>query len=98
MRRDIRRQTEEFLSKGGEIKRHAPGESGDSVDRPRARPVFVNGEARQARTYLNDVVSALDDRKRKKQEKPAKKPKKRPKKKIIYDDFGEPLREVWIDE
>jgi len=29
---------------------------------------------------------------------PQPKPKKRPVKKIIYDDFGEPLREIWTDD
>ena len=44
------------------------------------------------------MVAKIDERKRK---SPAKKPakaSKRPRKKVIYDDFGEPLREVWVDE
>jgi hypothetical protein len=43
-------------------------------------------------------VSALDNRKKPKKPEAAKKASKRPKKKIIYDDFGEPLREVWSEE
>lgn len=58
----------------------------------------MSGAGQESRTYLNDVVAALDERKKKKHDKPAAAPKKRPKKKIIYDDFGEPLREVWVDE
>jgi hypothetical protein len=52
---------------------------------------------RQTRTYINDVISALDRRKNKKPLLNSSKPINRPKKKIIYDDFGEPIREVWSD-
>ena len=98
MRRELRRKTEEFLSRGGEIKRHVAGDTGEPTDKPRSRAVFVTGEPRQTRTYVNDVVSNLDSRKKKKTPAPAPKAKKRPVKKIIYDDFGEPLREVWTEE
>jgi hypothetical protein len=43
------------------------------------------------------VVSALDSRKKKKTPSKPIKASKRPKKKLIYDDFGEPVREVWTD-
>jgi len=98
LRRELRRKTEEFLSRGGEIKQHNAGETGEPADRPRARSVFVSAQPRQTRTYVNHAVSALDNRKKSKTAKPVKKPSKRPKKKIIYDDFGEPLREVWSQE
>ena len=98
LRRELRRKTEEFLSRGGEIKQHNAGETGEPADRPRARSVFVSAQPRQTRTYVNHAVSALDIRKKSKTAEPVKKPSKRPKKKIIYDDFGEPLREVWSQE
>ena len=98
LRRELRRKTEEFLSRGGEIKKHNAGETGEPADRPRARSVFVTAQPRQTRTYVNEAVSALDNRKKSKRAEPTKKPSKRPKKKIIYDDFGEPLREVWTKE
>lgn len=98
MRRELRRKTEEFLSRGGEIKRHRAGETGEPADKPRSRAVFVSAEPRQTRTYVNDVVSALDSRKKQKVVKPSGKTIKRPTKKIIYDDFGEPLREVWVED
>ncbi len=98
MRKELRRKTEEFLSRGGEIKKCNTGETGEPADQPRSKSVFVSSEPRQTRTYVNDVVSALDSRKKKKPLEPLSKPKKRPKKKIIYDDFGEPLREVWVED
>ena len=66
MRDELRKKTEEFLKRGGEIKQHNQGETGEPADKPRARSVFVSGEPRQTRTYINDVVSALDSRKKKK--------------------------------
>lgn len=86
------------MSRGGEIKQHNAGETGEPADKPRARSVFVSAQPRQTRTYVNDAVSALDSRKKSKKSGPVKKPSKGPQKKIIYDDFGEPLREVWSEE
>ncbi len=97
MRRELHRKTQEFLSHGGEIQKCDPGETGEPLDRPRAKSVFVSPSAIKTRTYLNDVVSAVDARKKKGQTPSVKKPSSRPKKQIIYDDFGEPLREVWVD-
>ena len=96
LRNEIRRQTEEYLARGGSISQHAQGETGQPAGPSLAHPTFVSGEPRQTRTYLNDVTSALDARKRA-AKKPPLVPRRRPKKKIIYDDFGEPLREVWVD-
>jgi hypothetical protein len=44
-----------------------------------------------------EVIAAIDERRN---AKPATKPttKPRTKKKIIYDDFGEPLRWIWVEE
>lgn len=99
-RDDIQRKTEEFLSRGGEIKQHNRGETGEPADKPRAKSVFVSSQPRQTRTYINDVVSALDSRKKKKTKPVAKKVSKTPKvaKKVIYDDFGEAVREVWTSD
>ena len=95
IRGDIQRKTEEFLSRGGEIKKHDCGETGEPADKPRAKSVFVSNQPRQTRTYINDVVSAIDNRKKKPAKAAPKPTTKRRRKKVIYDDFGEPLREVW---
>jgi len=98
LRRELRKKTEEFLGKGGEIKKFQQGETGEPADQPRAKSVFVSPSPIKKRTYVNDVVAKIDERKRKSPAKKAPKASKRPKKKVIYDDFGEPLREVWVDE
>ena len=98
LRKQLREKTEAFLGSGGKIKKCQPGETGEPANQPRARGVFVSPSPIKTRTYVNDLVTKIDQRKRKSPEKPANKASKRPKKKIIYDDFGEPLREVWVDE
>lgn len=98
LREELHRKTQEFLSKGGEIKRCDRGETGQPFDKPRNKSVFVTPSPTKTRTYLNDVVSRLDSRKRKNKKPVAsKKSIAIPKKKIIYDDFGEPVREIWIE-
>jgi hypothetical protein len=98
IRGDIQRKTEEFLSRGGEIKKHERGATGEPADKPRAKSVFVSNQPRQTRTYINDVVSAIDNRKKKPAKSAPKPAAKRRRKKVIYDDFGEPLREVWTED
>ena len=59
---------------------------------------------REVRNQLNEEIEqflqAIDQRKEAKRSRPARKapPRKVPKQKVIYDDFGEPLRVVWQDE
>ena len=98
IRRELRRKTEEFLLLGGEIKKHVAGDTGEPADKPRGRSAFVSSEPPKTRTYINDVVLALDSRKAKKTSPKVAKTHKRRTKKLIYDDFGEPVREVWSDE
>tara|TARA_B110000438_G_C15614254_1_gene563605 strand:- start:423 stop:737 length:315 start_codon:yes stop_codon:yes gene_type:complete len=98
-KREIRQQmnseVDKFLNQGGEVHEFQRGESG-----------LINGkiddrssgfeQGKQQRTPLVEELKAVDERK-----KPANStlPVKsnRPRKKIIYDDFGEPVREVWIE-
>lgn len=98
LRRELRKKTEEFLVKGGEIKKFQQGETGEPADKPRKKSVFVSPSQIKSRTYVNEMVAKIDERKRKGSKKSLEKSTKRPRKKIIYDDFGEPLREVWVDE
>ena len=93
IRQQMNNEVDQYLDKGGEVREFQRGESG-----------LVNGklndrssgfeQGKQKRTPLLDELKAVDERK-----KPASTPAKssRPKKKIIYDDFGEPVREVWIE-
>lgn len=94
-RQRLRRELERYLSRGGRI-RHVPnGATGHQPDLPHAaRPQPFSGAPRVARTDLSEVVAAIDARK-KKSTRPTRRPM--PRRKLIYDDFGEPLRWVWDD-
>jgi hypothetical protein len=94
LRRELDRQVELFLREGGRVNEIPRGLSGhDSSNGPLPSPPFVGDEPREGRTYVNEVVAAIEARR--KPAPPAKPKPRRPRKKIIYDDFGEPLRWVW---
>jgi hypothetical protein len=98
IRTEIAQQINDFLDKGGKVAEVERGKSGrDNPDGP-LNPDSTSFQQRKIeRTYLPEVVAAIDARRK---QKPIKtKPSKRgPRKKTIYDDFGEPLREVWVEE
>ena len=98
LRRELERQVAEYVSDGGEIQQVTQGASGLD-ERSAYHPPFTDGRGAQPRTPLMDVMAAVDARRSKSAHKPDKSraaPRK-PRKKIIYDDFGEPVREVWED-
>lgn len=80
------------------MQRVAAGVSGKDPLNPQKRSMteIFNGP-KQERTPLDHVLADLESR-RQKDTKPKPKKHTRPKKKVIYDDFGEPLREVWVEE
>ena len=93
IRQDLQDEIEEFLKSGGEIKQINKGVSGKELGANlNGKTINFDGNGQQTRTPLTDEIKALDERKNKKPEKPFN---KKPSKKIIYDDFGEPLREIW---
>ena len=100
MRERLEKQVAAFLSDGGTIQELKTGDS--AYDRssipPTTPPVF---EARKtSRTPLNHVVAALDARRAEKRsrKKIVRQRATKRKRQVVYDDFGEPLRVVWIEE
>ncbi|MDA8985573.1 hypothetical protein N9485_00240 [Luminiphilus sp.] len=99
LRRRLSQQTAAFLSSGGSIQELARGESAyERNEIPPPAPLFT--DARVSRTPLNDVVAALDARRATKrpQTKTLRPSRPRQRKQVVYDDFGEPLRVVWVEE
>lgn len=92
-RQRLQREMERYLAGGGHIRQVANGVSGRDSEAagPRRPPSFTIGPA-ATRTDLSTVVAAVDARKRK--ATPAARRHRRPRRKLIYDDFGEPLR--WV--
>lgn len=95
LRKQLQRQVKAYLSSGGKVHSVARGISGRESSQPLSRVLFDG--PKENRTYVNDIVASIESRKKKSVAKPAKIAKK-PKLKTIYDDFGEPLRKVWVDE
>lgn len=92
IRGELEREVECFLSKGGSIKDIKQGASGKELGASINRAFPLNPEPHE-HTLLTKEMRALDARKQQRKHPPKK--NKKPKKRIIYDDFGEPVREVW---
>jgi hypothetical protein len=100
LRERLQRQTAAFLSSGGRVEELKVGESAyDRGEIPRSPSLF---EARQptSRTPLTDVIAALDARREAKRTRTKVVRRRTPKRRrqVVYDDFGEPLRVVWVEE
>lgn len=102
IRDELQDEVERFLQEGGRVQNIPQGISGKDPGDP---PLFLNRrlfiEPRGTRTLVPEVVAAIEARrkdrnKRKPQRKLSRLPQ--PRRKTIYDDFGEPLRRVWVDE
>ncbi|MFT4825330.1 MAG: hypothetical protein ACJAUG_003797 [Halioglobus sp.] len=101
MRAELERRINQFEKKGGQVTEIPTGISGRDVldNSPPARRLFL--EPTVTRTQVPEVIAAIEARRKEKvTAKPKHKPRKQTtrKRKTIYDDFGEPLRTVWVDE
>jgi len=94
LRAEIDAQIEAFKRSGGEVKQIPRGQSG-VMNGDLIRPVFNDGKPRETRTPCEDVLKTIDARRLLKEKPRLLKKLRRPQRKVIYDDFGEPLREVW---
>lgn len=94
VRSELEEQIQHFLKDGGEVHAIPRGQTGHTDNRNVFGSMGAN-PPRQERTPLDEVVKNLDARKQPHNNKNAF---RRPRKKLITDDFGEPLRWVWVDE
>jgi hypothetical protein len=95
IRAELERQVQDYLETGGVVKAIPRGQSGQ-VDNRNLFGSLGESPPRQERTPLDDVVQALEARKHPPHNNVRK--NKRPRKKLLTDDFGEPLRWVWIED
>jgi len=99
LRARLEQEMQQFLRGGGEIERVPTGLSGrEPGDPPPRSPVELFSQPKSARTPIPEVIAALEARRR-----PARKPRhhgreRKPRRKMLYDDFGEPLRLVWEED
>lgn len=95
IRASMNKEVEDYLAQGGKISEVAQGISGRPQPE-RATPPPIFDQPKESRTDVSELLHQIDARK-KKGRPPTLARSKRPKKKLIYDDFGEPLRWVWED-
>jgi hypothetical protein len=97
----LQAETERFLKQGGNVETIASGISGKD---PQDAPLFLNRrlflEPRNKRTLVPEVVAAIEARRKEKfSRKPSRKGSlAKSRRKVVYDDFGEPLRRMWVEE
>ncbi|WOJ95662.1 hypothetical protein R0137_10400 [Congregibacter brevis] len=101
IRRELEQATKKFLQVGGEVDNVPRGATAwePGTRPPPSRPLFT--EPPSERTPVPEVVATIEARREslKTSRKPASKSgRKRSRKQLIYDDFGEPLRHIWVDE
>ncbi len=102
IRARLEQETQRFLREGGEVERIPRGQSSRAAGDPplfSSRRLFT--EPPTQRTLVPEVVATIEERRRnllKRTPKPKRSRLPKPRRKVIYDDFGEPLRKVWIEE
>ena len=98
----LEQEMDRFLSRGGHVEKVPRGISGREAGAPLvppARGLFIEPSAE--RTPVPEVIAAIEARRKQKLKRPSPpKPSRVPKRKrkTIYDDFGEPLRRIWVEE
>ncbi|MFA7555451.1 MAG: hypothetical protein WCY88_14480 [Spongiibacteraceae bacterium] len=98
IRSDMDKQIADFLNKGGKVAEVERGISGRENPNGPLKPDNSGfQQPKVGRTYVPEVIAALDARRNPKAIKPQPKTR-RTRKKMIYDDFGEPLRWEWVEE
>tara|TARA_R110002167_G_scaffold45323_6_gene136130 strand:+ start:2401 stop:2718 length:318 start_codon:yes stop_codon:yes gene_type:complete len=96
IRDEIDRKVREFVINGGTISQVKQGATGLGIKGLLNPNGFVE-RPRDSRTPVSDVVASIEVRRNPKANSTVQRPK-RPRKKMLFDDFGEPLRWVWVEE
>jgi hypothetical protein len=103
LRAELEREINAYLHRGGTVQRVAHGISGqDALQRPRPPTAQLFTRARVERTPVNDVIAAIEARRAalRTRSRPSSPRQRSPRRRQdwLYDDFGEPLRRVWVEE
>ena len=93
IREEVAQAVTAYLSQGGQIQQIHMGVSGREDNAPPQYSSPFSTTERVGRTPVNDTIQAIEQRKYQQKEK-TKKPDK-PQRKMLYDDFGDPIRVIW---
>jgi len=97
LRAELESAVDDYLAHGGKIELIGRGVSGRDDHQQLQKPLFT--EPKASRTLVNDLIARIESRRR-----PPRRPATkratgtRPRMKTLYDDFGEPIRKIWVDE
>ncbi len=103
LRAALEQETRRYLNQGGKVEEVPAGATGTDPNKPHNfQSSRLFSEPPNSRTFLPEVVAAIESRrsqlKRSRRNVPKRSRLPRPRRKTIYDDFGEPIRKVWIEE
>ena len=100
IRADLEQEMTRYLKRGGHVDKIPRGVSGRDEALPSVLPsrsLFI--EPSIERTPVPEVIAAIESRRGPKAKPPAKAKRRTQRhRKTVYDDFGEPLRHVWVEE
>lgn len=96
IRSEIAQQVDSFLVDGGAVNEVPMGATGRDPGHCLPLPISFD-KNQQSRTQVQDVISAIEERRGHKAPLKAQR-RNKPRKKLIYDDFGQPLRWQWVEE
>lgn len=101
LRATLEREMRRYLDAGGQVESVPPGTSGRDPDGSRYTTTSLFNQPRPSRTPVDGVIAAIEARRQAmRQRPPARRVRKRDaggRQRVIYDDFGEPVRRVWDD-
>jgi hypothetical protein len=99
LRNQIEEQVRAYLEHGGAVQAVARGVSGRDATEPQPSGFrSFTPRPREERTYVPEVVAAIESRRRKpKPPKGNRRGKPDLVKRAVYDDFGEPVRWEWVE-
>ncbi len=101
LRDQLDAEVHQFLKQGGKIEQVEMGESGLVDGRYNLHKTGYNGSppAAQERTPVHSLLATIDSRRKSKStHTPNRQRTRAPRKKVIYDDFGDPIRTIWIED
>jgi len=97
LRAELQAAVESYLEHGGEIHEVARGISGREDHRLLIKPLFDTPKT--PRTNVSELIANIESRRHAKPRRSTRYiARKKPRQKILYDDFGEPIRKIWVDE
>ncbi len=97
LRAQLQAAVDSYLAEGGEIEQVPRGISGREDHSLPQKPIFSGPKT--SRTLVNDLIARIESRRRPPRRAVAPRTAKvKPRLKTLYDDFGEPIRKIWVDE